>query len=157
MISCSHLPYDCLMSAYIWHRYILVIHSKHVLRAMSYCMHDTLQTSFFACISYSMHAFLHACHIASQLFLKSSLLKTKCLYVFVLCFVNIYISANLWHAWPSISWHTSSWIHLGTHIPTEGPNCHISSTLLITHDYFLLCLHLYDIKIHENFPQARIN
>lgn len=111
----------------------------------------------FACISYSMHAFLHACHIASQFFLKSSLLKTKCLYVFVLCFVNIYISANLWHAWPSISWHTSSCIHLGTHIPTEGPNCHISSTLLITHDYFLLCLHLYDIKIHENFPQARIN
>lgn len=156
MISCSHLPYDCLMSAYIWNRYILVLHSMHVLRAMSYCMHDTLQTSF-------LHAYHTACmpfacmSYCKSIFLKSSLLKTKCLYVFVLCFVNIYISANLWHAWPSISWHTSSCIHLGTRILTESPNCHISSALLITHNYFLLCLHLYDIKIHENFPQARIN
>ena len=149
--------YDCLMSKYIWNRYILVIHSMHVVRAMSYCMHDTSQTSFFACISYGMHAFLLACHIASQFFLKSTLLKMKSLYVFVLCFVNIYISANLWHAWPNTSWHTSSCIHLNTHIPTKGPNCHILSTLSIIYDYFLLCLHLYDIKIHENFPQARIN
>lgn len=111
-----------------------------------FCMHIIQHACLFACMSY-----------CKSNFLKSSLLKTKCLYVFVLCFVNIYIPANLWHTWPNISWHTSSCIHLGTRIPTEGPNRHISSTLLITHDYFLLCLHLYDIKIHENFPQARIN
>ena len=127
--------WELCLTACMTHCRLVFLHAYHTA-CMPFCMHVILQVNFF---------------------LKSSLLKTKCLYVFVLCFVNIYISANLWHAWPSIWWHTSSCIHLGTRIPTEGPNCHISSTLLITHDYFLLYLHLYDIKIHENFPQARIN
>ena len=127
--------WELCLTACMTHCRLVFLHAYHTA-CMPFCMHVILQVNFF---------------------LKSSLLKTKCLYVFVLCFVNIYISANLWHAWPSISWHTSSCIHLGTRILTESPNCHISSALLITHNYFLLCLHLYDIKIHENFPQARIN